>query len=102
MLPWQQWMEYSFPCELEPCCAPPECGSMKSKNTKKLFINVKFEASDVSRSAVVAFMSHICKGYSNKSNQMLWYDEATRIKHNMFGKNCGSALFRQIVEDDFK
>ncbi|XP_044067521.1 phosphatidylinositol 4,5-bisphosphate 3-kinase catalytic subunit delta isoform isoform X3 [Siniperca chuatsi] len=46
MLPWQQWMEYSFPCDLEPCCSPPECGSVKSKNTKKIFINVKFEACD--------------------------------------------------------
>uniref|UniRef100_A0A8C5NGX4 phosphatidylinositol-4,5-bisphosphate 3-kinase n=1 Tax=Gouania willdenowi TaxID=441366 RepID=A0A8C5NGX4_GOUWI len=35
-LPWQQWMEYSFPCDLEPCSA-------KSKNKKKIFINVKFE-----------------------------------------------------------
>uniref|UniRef100_A0A8D0CNJ4 Phosphatidylinositol-4,5-bisphosphate 3-kinase, catalytic subunit delta n=1 Tax=Sander lucioperca TaxID=283035 RepID=A0A8D0CNJ4_SANLU len=50
MLPWQQWMEYSFPCDLEPCCSPPECGSVKSKNTKKIFINVKFEACDVSLS----------------------------------------------------
>uniref|UniRef100_A0A8C5NGS4 phosphatidylinositol-4,5-bisphosphate 3-kinase n=1 Tax=Gouania willdenowi TaxID=441366 RepID=A0A8C5NGS4_GOUWI len=40
-LPWQQWMEYSFPCDLEPCSA-------KSKNKKKIFINVKFEASDES------------------------------------------------------
>uniref|UniRef100_A0AAX7V180 phosphatidylinositol-4,5-bisphosphate 3-kinase n=1 Tax=Astatotilapia calliptera TaxID=8154 RepID=A0AAX7V180_ASTCA len=22
-LPWQKWMEYSFPCELEPCCSLP-------------------------------------------------------------------------------
>uniref|UniRef100_A0A8D3BV32 phosphatidylinositol-4,5-bisphosphate 3-kinase n=1 Tax=Scophthalmus maximus TaxID=52904 RepID=A0A8D3BV32_SCOMX len=22
MLPWQQWMEYNFPCDLEPCCTP--------------------------------------------------------------------------------
>ena len=45
MLPWQRWMECSFPCELEPCCS----WSVKSKNTKKIFINVKFEACDVSR-----------------------------------------------------
>uniref|UniRef100_A0A672I641 phosphatidylinositol-4,5-bisphosphate 3-kinase n=1 Tax=Salarias fasciatus TaxID=181472 RepID=A0A672I641_SALFA len=44
-LPWHQWMEYSFPCDLEPCCSPP--GS-KTKNTKKIFVNVKFEASDES------------------------------------------------------
>uniref|UniRef100_A0A665UA90 phosphatidylinositol-4,5-bisphosphate 3-kinase n=1 Tax=Echeneis naucrates TaxID=173247 RepID=A0A665UA90_ECHNA len=43
-LSWQQWMEYSFPCDLEPCCFP--CGSAKSKNTKKIFINIKFEACD--------------------------------------------------------
>uniref|UniRef100_A0A671U0C0 phosphatidylinositol-4,5-bisphosphate 3-kinase n=1 Tax=Sparus aurata TaxID=8175 RepID=A0A671U0C0_SPAAU len=47
-LPWQQWMEYSFPCDLEPCSSPPVCGSVKSKNTKKIFINVKFEACDES------------------------------------------------------
>uniref|UniRef100_A0A8C2X2S2 phosphatidylinositol-4,5-bisphosphate 3-kinase n=1 Tax=Cyclopterus lumpus TaxID=8103 RepID=A0A8C2X2S2_CYCLU len=28
MLPWQQWMKYSFPCDLEPCCSPPEYGSV--------------------------------------------------------------------------
>ncbi|XP_034029167.1 phosphatidylinositol 4,5-bisphosphate 3-kinase catalytic subunit delta isoform isoform X1 [Thalassophryne amazonica] len=44
MLPWQRWMEYNFPCDLEPCCSLP---SGKSKNTK-IFINVKFEASDES------------------------------------------------------
>uniref|UniRef100_A0A8C2X6A4 phosphatidylinositol-4,5-bisphosphate 3-kinase n=1 Tax=Cyclopterus lumpus TaxID=8103 RepID=A0A8C2X6A4_CYCLU len=48
MLPWQQWMKYSFPCDLEPCCSPPEYGSVKSKNNKKIFINVKFEACDES------------------------------------------------------
>lgn len=47
MLPWQQWMEYNFPCELEPCCSPVEYGNAKSKNAK-IFINVKFEASEVS------------------------------------------------------
>uniref|UniRef100_A0A7N9AYH9 phosphatidylinositol-4,5-bisphosphate 3-kinase n=1 Tax=Mastacembelus armatus TaxID=205130 RepID=A0A7N9AYH9_9TELE len=45
MLPWQQWMEYSFPCDLEPCCSLP---STKSRNTKKIFINIKFEACDES------------------------------------------------------
>lgn len=47
VLPWLEWMECNFPCELEPCCSPVECGGVKSKNTK-IFINVKFEASDVS------------------------------------------------------
>uniref|UniRef100_A0AAX7TIT1 phosphatidylinositol-4,5-bisphosphate 3-kinase n=1 Tax=Astatotilapia calliptera TaxID=8154 RepID=A0AAX7TIT1_ASTCA len=42
-LPWQKWMEYSFPCELEPCCSLPQ--SLKTKNIKKIFINVKFEES---------------------------------------------------------
>ncbi|XP_062282645.1 phosphatidylinositol 4,5-bisphosphate 3-kinase catalytic subunit delta isoform [Scomber scombrus] len=45
--PWHQWMEYSFPCNLEPSCGP-ERGSVKSKTTKKMFVNVKFEASDES------------------------------------------------------
>lgn len=49
MLPWQQWMEYSFPCDLEPCCSPPGCERVKLKNTK-IFINVKFEACHVSGS----------------------------------------------------
>ncbi|MED6257350.1 Phosphatidylinositol 4,5-bisphosphate 3-kinase catalytic subunit delta isoform, partial [Ataeniobius toweri] len=47
-LPWQRWMEYSFPCELEPCSSPVAGGSSKSKHVKKLFINVKFESSDES------------------------------------------------------
>ncbi|XP_047233948.1 phosphatidylinositol 4,5-bisphosphate 3-kinase catalytic subunit delta isoform [Girardinichthys multiradiatus] len=47
-LPWQRWMEYSFPCELEPCSSPAAGGSSKSKHVKKLFINVKFESSDES------------------------------------------------------
>ncbi|KAK5619422.1 Phosphatidylinositol 4,5-bisphosphate 3-kinase catalytic subunit delta isoform [Crenichthys baileyi] len=47
-LPWQRWMEYSFPCELEPCNSLVAGGSSKSKHVKKLFINVKFESSDES------------------------------------------------------
>uniref|UniRef100_M4AAZ1 phosphatidylinositol-4,5-bisphosphate 3-kinase n=1 Tax=Xiphophorus maculatus TaxID=8083 RepID=M4AAZ1_XIPMA len=47
-LPWQRWMEYSFPCELEPCSSPAAGGSSKSKHGKKLFVNVKFESSDES------------------------------------------------------
>nr|XP_061802411.1 phosphatidylinositol 4,5-bisphosphate 3-kinase catalytic subunit delta isoform-like isoform X2 [Nerophis lumbriciformis] len=43
--PWQQWMAYMFPCDLEPCCYLPMCG--KSQNTK-IFINIKFEACDES------------------------------------------------------
>ncbi|XP_077399453.1 phosphatidylinositol 4,5-bisphosphate 3-kinase catalytic subunit delta isoform [Vanacampus margaritifer] len=43
--PWQQWMAYMFPCDLEPCCSLPMCG--KSQNTK-IFINIKFEACDES------------------------------------------------------
>uniref|UniRef100_A0A667WL31 phosphatidylinositol-4,5-bisphosphate 3-kinase n=1 Tax=Myripristis murdjan TaxID=586833 RepID=A0A667WL31_9TELE len=37
LLPWHQWIEYSFPCELEPCSSLPESGNTKSKNTKKIF-----------------------------------------------------------------
>uniref|UniRef100_A0A3B3UTY6 phosphatidylinositol-4,5-bisphosphate 3-kinase n=1 Tax=Poecilia latipinna TaxID=48699 RepID=A0A3B3UTY6_9TELE len=47
-LPWQRWMEYSFPCELEPCSSPATGGSSKSKHGKKLFVNIKFESSDES------------------------------------------------------
>ncbi|XP_061637533.1 phosphatidylinositol 4,5-bisphosphate 3-kinase catalytic subunit delta isoform isoform X3 [Phyllopteryx taeniolatus] len=43
--PWQQWMAYMFPCDLEPCCSLAMCG--KSQNTK-IFINIKFEACDES------------------------------------------------------
>ncbi|KAM9344347.1 phosphatidylinositol 4,5-bisphosphate 3-kinase catalytic subunit delta isoform [Pholidichthys leucotaenia] len=46
--PWQRWMEYSFPCDLEPCSAPPSSGGAKSKSAQKLFINVKFEACEES------------------------------------------------------
>ncbi|XP_061910272.1 phosphatidylinositol 4,5-bisphosphate 3-kinase catalytic subunit delta isoform isoform X2 [Entelurus aequoreus] len=45
MSPWQQWLEYTFPCDLEPCCSLPMCG--KSHNAK-IIINVKFEACDES------------------------------------------------------
>uniref|UniRef100_A0A8C6PMH4 phosphatidylinositol-4,5-bisphosphate 3-kinase n=1 Tax=Nothobranchius furzeri TaxID=105023 RepID=A0A8C6PMH4_NOTFU len=37
-LPWQQWMEYSFPCDLEPCCSPPVHGGTKSKHTKNFML----------------------------------------------------------------
>ncbi|KAJ8259681.1 hypothetical protein GJAV_G00172210 [Gymnothorax javanicus] len=47
-LPWQQWMEYSFPCDLEPCVLLPLTGSLKVRGTKKIIINVKFEGSDES------------------------------------------------------
>ncbi|XP_049609967.1 phosphatidylinositol 4,5-bisphosphate 3-kinase catalytic subunit delta isoform isoform X2 [Syngnathus scovelli] len=43
--PWQQWITYMFPCDLEPCCSLPMCG--KSQNTK-MFIHIKFEACDES------------------------------------------------------
>ncbi|XP_076019500.1 phosphatidylinositol 4,5-bisphosphate 3-kinase catalytic subunit delta isoform isoform X2 [Genypterus blacodes] len=47
-LPWHKWMEYSFPCDLEPCPFLPEPGSARSKRAEKIFINVKFEACDES------------------------------------------------------
>lgn len=56
MLPWQKWMEYNFPCELEPCCSLVECGGGKSKSNK-IFVNIKFEASDVSQPAAVVCLS---------------------------------------------
>uniref|UniRef100_A0A8C7ZZD9 Phosphatidylinositol-4,5-bisphosphate 3-kinase, catalytic subunit delta n=1 Tax=Oryzias sinensis TaxID=183150 RepID=A0A8C7ZZD9_9TELE len=54
-LPWQRWLEYSFPCDLEPCRTPSGFGSVKLKSSK-IFINVKFEASDVS---VEVVMTHV-------------------------------------------
>ncbi|KAG7273822.1 hypothetical protein CRUP_011114 [Coryphaenoides rupestris] len=54
MLPWYQWMEFNFPCDLEPCSALPaiggraKAGSAGSKAPKKIFVNVKFEASEES------------------------------------------------------
>uniref|UniRef100_A0A3Q3E2A0 Phosphatidylinositol-4,5-bisphosphate 3-kinase, catalytic subunit delta n=1 Tax=Hippocampus comes TaxID=109280 RepID=A0A3Q3E2A0_HIPCM len=27
--PWQQWMAYMYPCDLEPCCSLPMCGKQK-------------------------------------------------------------------------
>lgn len=45
MLPWHQWMEYNFPCELEPCSSVTHSG--KSRSVKKIFVNVKFEGSEV-------------------------------------------------------
>lgn len=57
-LPWQRWLEYSFPCDLEPCRTPSGFGSVKIKSSK-IFINVKFEASDVSDSADVVVMTHV-------------------------------------------
>ncbi|KAL2103533.1 hypothetical protein ACEWY4_000401 [Coilia grayii] len=45
-LPWHGWMEYNFPCDLEPC--PTLSHSGKLRNIKKIFVNVKFEASEES------------------------------------------------------
>uniref|UniRef100_A0A672R732 phosphatidylinositol-4,5-bisphosphate 3-kinase n=1 Tax=Sinocyclocheilus grahami TaxID=75366 RepID=A0A672R732_SINGR len=44
MLPWDQWMEYNFPCDLEPCSVVAQSG--KSCSDKKIFVNVKFEGSE--------------------------------------------------------
>uniref|UniRef100_A0A7N6FLZ3 phosphatidylinositol-4,5-bisphosphate 3-kinase n=1 Tax=Anabas testudineus TaxID=64144 RepID=A0A7N6FLZ3_ANATE len=54
-LPWHQWMEYSFPCDLEPCCSP-QCGNtefelcvlMRSALKKKatVFRSVRQEPED--------------------------------------------------------
>lgn len=46
MLPWYQWMEYNFPCDLEPCSIVAQSG--KSRSVKKILVNVKFEGSEVS------------------------------------------------------
>ncbi|KAJ8360786.1 hypothetical protein SKAU_G00173110 [Synaphobranchus kaupii] len=47
-LQWQQWMEYSFPSDLEPCAFLPQSGSLKVRGTRKIIVNVKFEGSDES------------------------------------------------------
>uniref|UniRef100_A0A3B1KEL8 Phosphatidylinositol 4,5-bisphosphate 3-kinase catalytic subunit delta isoform n=1 Tax=Astyanax mexicanus TaxID=7994 RepID=A0A3B1KEL8_ASTMX len=45
-LPWHQWMEYNFPCDLEPFSIVAQSG--KSRSVKKIIVNVKFEASEES------------------------------------------------------
>ncbi|CAL8280638.1 unnamed protein product [Boreogadus saida] len=49
-LPWFQWMECNFPCDLEPCSALPSrgAGAGGAKAPKKIFINIQFEGSDES------------------------------------------------------
>lgn len=59
-LPWYQWMEYSFPCDLEPSSSLPGSGCMTSKSTKKILINVKFEACDVSSLFYMAVLTLTC------------------------------------------
>uniref|UniRef100_A0A8C2DJS4 phosphatidylinositol-4,5-bisphosphate 3-kinase n=1 Tax=Cyprinus carpio TaxID=7962 RepID=A0A8C2DJS4_CYPCA len=44
MLPWEPWMEFNFPCDLEPCCVVAQSG--KSRSVKKILVNVKFEGSE--------------------------------------------------------
>lgn len=70
LLPWLPWMEYNFPCELEPCCSPVDRGGTKSQKAK-ILVNVKFEACDVSRSAAATFPN--VKGRGNAS---VWDDNA--------------------------
>lgn len=55
MLPWYQWMEYNFPCDLEPCSIVAQSG--KSRSVKKILVNVKFEGSEVS--VVIFYMGVI-------------------------------------------
>uniref|UniRef100_A0A673MW62 Phosphatidylinositol 4,5-bisphosphate 3-kinase catalytic subunit delta isoform-like n=1 Tax=Sinocyclocheilus rhinocerous TaxID=307959 RepID=A0A673MW62_9TELE len=45
MLPWEPWMEFNFPCDLEPCSVVAQSG--KSHSGKKILVNVKFEGSEV-------------------------------------------------------
>lgn len=74
MLPWLQWMEYNFPCELEPCCSPVDGRGAKSKNAK-IFINIKFEACDVSQSAAAALFLNRLQMFF-KAGQMSQYGTA--------------------------
>ncbi len=46
MLPWQHWMKFNFPCDLEPCSVVAQ--SRKSRSVRKILVNVKFEGSEVS------------------------------------------------------
>lgn len=46
MLPWQHWMKFNFPCDLEPCSVVAKSG--KSRTVRKILVNVKFEGSEVS------------------------------------------------------
>lgn len=52
-LPWQEWMKYNFPCDLEPSSTMSHSG--KLRNIKKIFVNVRFEASEVRLLVVVLF-----------------------------------------------
>uniref|UniRef100_A0A669F3T8 phosphatidylinositol-4,5-bisphosphate 3-kinase n=1 Tax=Oreochromis niloticus TaxID=8128 RepID=A0A669F3T8_ORENI len=81
-LPWQKWMEYSFPCELEPCCSLPQ--SLKSKNIKKIFINVKFEASDVSSSV---YIFSCLRNGQNPHLTMVHYSTITKYQEEQ-GRMC--------------
>uniref|UniRef100_A0AAQ6AEU4 Phosphatidylinositol-4,5-bisphosphate 3-kinase n=1 Tax=Amphiprion ocellaris TaxID=80972 RepID=A0AAQ6AEU4_AMPOC len=80
-LPWQQWMEFSFPCELEPCCAPPESSSVKPKNSKKIFIQIKFESCQVSCRSESYIHTYIFSCLRNGQNPHL-----TMIHHSTIVK----------------
>lgn len=60
LLPWHQWMLYNFPCDLEPFSPVAQSGKSQI-NVKKIFINVKFEASEVSQCGlwVRTFFFHV-------------------------------------------
>ncbi|XP_069039831.1 phosphatidylinositol 4,5-bisphosphate 3-kinase catalytic subunit delta isoform isoform X1 [Lepisosteus oculatus] len=47
-LPWEKWMEYNFPCELEPCPKVLETGLLMSRISRKFIVSVKFESSEES------------------------------------------------------
>ncbi|MBN3326200.1 PK3CD kinase, partial [Atractosteus spatula] len=47
-LPWEKWMEYNFPCELEPCPRMLETGLLTSRISRKFIVSVKFESSEES------------------------------------------------------
>uniref|UniRef100_A0A8C6WX36 Phosphatidylinositol-4,5-bisphosphate 3-kinase, catalytic subunit delta n=1 Tax=Neogobius melanostomus TaxID=47308 RepID=A0A8C6WX36_9GOBI len=76
LLPWRLWMEYSFPCDLEPCCSPHEEGNNKKKNTK-IFVNIKFEASEVSGFSLGSCGSEQCTAESHTSR-----DERVPLIHS--------------------
>lgn len=58
-LPWHQWMEYNFPCDLEPISVVAQT-EKSHLSLKKIFINVKFEASEVSRCDLCVWTPLVC------------------------------------------
>uniref|UniRef100_A0AAQ4PUM0 phosphatidylinositol 3-kinase n=1 Tax=Gasterosteus aculeatus aculeatus TaxID=481459 RepID=A0AAQ4PUM0_GASAC len=92
MLPWQQWMEYSFPCELEPCCSPCGFGRVKSKNKKKIFINVKFDKKHSSRFPLLQYIFSCLRNGENPYLTMVHHSAIHKYQEEQ-GRMC-SQLYK--------